>query len=87
MEQQIRRFRSPTLETVNMVEQTIKQNSGEFKKTQIWDKLPKKVMWPTYLLILNYLEEINKIISSDDGTITHIWNPDLAKKVRFRKSY
>ena len=82
-----RLFRSPTLETVNMVENTIKEFSGEFKKTQLWEKLPKKVMWPTYLLILNYLEEINKIITSDNGIITYIWNPELAKIARLRKSY
>ena len=83
----IRLFRSPTLETVKMVEKTIKRYSGEFKKTQMWEKLPRKVMWPTYIGILDYLEEINKIITSDDGVITYIWNPELAKKVRLRKSY
>jgi len=80
-------FRSPTLETVKMVEKTIKDNSGEFKKTQIWEKLPRKIMWPTYLTILNYLEEINKIIIGEDGIITYIWNPDLLKKVLNRKYY
>jgi len=83
----VKLFRSPTLETVKMVEKTIEEHSGEFKKTQIWEKLPKKIMWPTYLLILDYLEEINKIITSDGGIITYIWNPELARKVRFRKSY
>ncbi len=83
----LRLFRSPTLETVKMVEKTIKENSGEFKKTQIWEKLPRKIMWPTYLVILNYLEEINKIITRDDGIITYIWNPILLKKVLHRKHY
>ncbi len=45
--QGVRIFRSPTLETVKMVESMIKDNSGEFKKTQIWEKLPRKIMWPT----------------------------------------
>ena len=80
-------FRSPTLETVRMVEKTIEKYSGEFKKTQIWEKLPRKVMWPTYLVILGYLEEKNHIILSDDGIITYIWNPGLAGKVRSRKPY
>ena len=82
-----RMFRSPTLETVEMVEKTIKENSGEFKKTQIWEKLPRKIMWPTYLTILNYLEENNKIITGEEGTITYIWNPELLKKVLNRKHY
>jgi len=80
-------FRSPTLETVKMVEEVIKKNSGEFKKTQLWEKLPRKIMWSTYLIILNYLEEINKIITSDKGVITYIWNPGLAKKYLSRKTY
>ena len=80
-------FRAPTLETVRMVEETVEKNSGEFKKTQIWERLPRKVMWPTYVIILDYLEEINKIITSDDGIITYIWNPKLAKKMATRKHY
>ena len=80
-------FRSPTLDTVNMVEKTIEEYSGEHKKTQLWNKLPRKVMWPTFVIILNYLEEINKIVISEDGIITYIWNPKLVNKVRARKSY
>ena len=52
----IRMFRSPTLETVKMVEEAIKKYNGEFKRTQIWGKLPRKIMWPTYVIILNYLD-------------------------------
>lgn len=73
-------LRSPTLDTIKMVEKTIEEYSGEFNKTQLWEKLPRKVMWPTYLVILKYLEEINKIITSDNGIITWIWNPELARK-------
>jgi hypothetical protein len=80
-------FRSPTLETIKMVEKVIENNSGEFKKTQIWEMLPRKVMWPTYLTVLEFLEEINKIVISDEGIITYIWNPLLVKELRFRKTY
>jgi len=80
-------LRSPTLETIKMVEEIISDYSGEFKKTQIWEKLPRKVMWPTFLTILNYLEEINKIVISDDGIVTYIWNPKLASSMKSRKSY
>ena len=47
-------IRSPTLETVLMVEQTIDKYSGEFNKTELWKRLPRKVMWQTYLVILDY---------------------------------
>lgn len=72
-------FRSPIFKTVKMVEEIIHKYSGEFKKTQLWQKLPRKVMWPTYLVILEYLEEINRIVISANGVITYIWNPELAK--------
>ena len=82
---EVRMFRSPTLETVKMVEKTIDKYSGEFKKTQLWQKLPRKVMWPTYLVILDYLEEINRIVISANGIITYIWNPELAKQYLAKK--
>ena len=77
--------RSPTLDTVLMIEQTIDQYSGEYNKTQLWKKLPKKVMWQTYLVVINYLENINKIAIDREGKIAYIWNPELAKKLRMRK--
>lgn len=37
-------IRSPTLDTVLMVERTIENHSGEFNRTELWKNLPKKVM-------------------------------------------
>ncbi|MGM5485532.1 MAG: hypothetical protein ACQEP1_06715 [Nanobdellota archaeon] len=76
--------RSPTLETVLMVENAIDESSGQFNKTQLWKNLPRKVMWQTYLVILDYLESINKISFDREGKIAYIWNPKLAKKLRGR---
>ena len=78
--------RSPTLETVSMVERTIEEYSGEFNRTEIWKKLPKKVMWQTYLVIIDYLQSINKIALDKNGTIAYIWSPDVAKRFANRKS-
>ena len=77
--------RSPTLDTVLMVEKNIEKYSGEFNRTRLWKSLPKKVMWQTYLVILEYLESINKIAFDKEGKIAYIWNPELAKKLRLRK--
>lgn len=77
--------RSPTLDTVLMVERTIEKNSGEFNRTSLWKALPKKVMWQTFLVILDYLESISKIAFDREGKIAYIWNPVLAKKLRARK--
>ncbi|MBW8016131.1 MAG: hypothetical protein FVQ82_08090 [Planctomycetes bacterium] len=79
------RFRSPTLETVKTIEKVIHKYSGKFEKTQLWQKLPMKVMWTTYLVILEYLEEINRIVISGNGVITYIWNPELAKMYLAKK--
>ncbi len=73
-------LRSPTLDTVFMIEETIKKYSGEYNKTQIWKKLPRKVMWQTFKIVINYLENINKIMVGKKGILVYIWNPILAKK-------
>lgn len=77
--------RSPTLDTVLMVENVIESYSGEFNKTELWKKLPKKVMWQTYIVVLNYLLSINKIAVDREGRIGYIWNPKLTEKLRKRK--
>ncbi len=77
--------RSPTLGTVLMVESTIEKNSGEYNRTELWKNLPRKVMWQTFLVILDYLENINKIAFDKKEHIAYIWNPALAKKLLKRK--
>lgn len=79
--------RSPRLETIMMVENFIKENSGEFKKTELFNKLPKKIMWGTFNVILKYLWETNKIGIDRDDYVVYIWNPELAKRFINRKRY
>ena len=76
--------RSPTLQTVLMVEKFIDQHSGEYKKTELFNSLPRKVMWQTFQVIMEYLESIHKIIYDSDGVVVYIWNPDFFKKVKDR---
>jgi len=80
-------IRSPTLGTVLMIEKFIEENSGEFNRTEIWKKLPKKVMWQTYLIVIDYLQSINKIALDRKGVIGYIWCPEVAKKFANRKRY
>ncbi|MGV8161738.1 MAG: hypothetical protein ACP5N2_00215 [Candidatus Nanoarchaeia archaeon] len=77
--------RSPTLDTVIMIEKTIEEYSGEYSKTLLWKKLPKKVMWQTFLVALAYLESINKIAFDKEEKIAYIWNPSLSRKLSKRK--
>ena len=79
--------RSPRLETVIMVEQFIKKHSGEFKKTELFNKLPKKMMWGTFNVILKYLWDNNKIGIDRNGYIVHIYNPEAMKLFKNRKRY
>ncbi len=80
-------IRSPTLDTVLMVERAIENHSGEFNRTELWKSLPKKVMWQTYLIILDYLQSINKIAIANNGIMVYIWSPELAKRFSKRKRY
>jgi hypothetical protein len=79
--------RSPTLDTVLMIEKFIEDYSGEFNRTELWKKLPRKVMWQTYLVVLDYLQSINKVAIDSNGTIAYIWSPETAKKFMNKKRY
>lgn len=76
--------RSPTLQTVLMVEKTIEKQSGAFKKTELFNNLPKKVMWQTFQVIMDYLESIAKIAYDREGYVIYIWNPALFERVKGR---
>jgi len=53
-------YHHPTLESIVMVEEAIKQNSGKLTRYQLWKKLPRKMMYQTFLYILNYLSTSGK---------------------------
>src|SRR3989344_6816623 len=73
--------RSPRLETVMMVEKFIEEHSGELGKTELFNKLPKKVMWGTFNVILQYLYDNNKIGVDSQGKVVYLLNPELSKKI------
>lgn len=79
--------RSPRLDTIMMVEKFIKENTGEYKKTELFQRLPKKVMWGTFNVILQYLWENNKIGIDRNGYVVYIYNPELYEKLKNRKGY
>jgi hypothetical protein len=72
----------PDLETILMVEETI-QKMDYPGKTELWRALPKKVMYQTFCLIIDYLEQSGKIIIDKDGRIIWTWNPEMIKKIWF----
>ena len=68
---------APTLNTMLMVEQTLKEMEGSvITIAELNRKLPKQINHYALKLILEYLEESNKIAVSLRG-ITWIHNPKL----------
>ena len=75
----------PRLDNVLMVETFIYKYSGEFKKKALWEALPKKMMYQTYSIIIDYLLETGKISVDADGKIGWIYYPESARKWLNRK--
>lgn len=73
-------LRYPRLDTVLMVEEAIQKAEEYPTKAELLRSLPKKIMYQTFNLILDYLEYSGKIYVDKDGSIVWIWNPDLVKK-------
>lgn len=69
-------LRYPRLDTVLMVENAIRKAKDYPTKAQLYRSLPKKTMYQTFNLILDYLEYSGKIIIDKDGAIIWVWNPD-----------
>ena len=72
--------RFPRLDTVLMVEEFIKEHDGEFKKRALWEALPKKTMYQTFSIIIDYLLETGKISVDAEGKIGWIYYPESARK-------
>ena len=70
----------PKLDTIMMVENFIKEHSGEYKKRALWEHLPKKMMYQTYGVTIKYLMDSGKIAIDRDNKICWIWNPELIKR-------
>lgn len=75
----------PQLDTVLMVEEFIKEHSGEYKKRKLWESLPKKMMYQTFCVIYDYLAASQKIAADKDGVIGWIWDPQGVEKYLSRK--
>jgi len=73
-------LRFPRLDTVLMVEKFIIEYDGEFKKRELWEKLPRKTMYQTFCVIIDYLLYSNKISIDAEGKIGWIFYPEKAKE-------
>ena len=78
-------LRYPRLDTILMVEKFIQDYGGEFKKRQLWERLPKKMMYQTFCVVFEYLLESGKIGIDKEGKICWIWDPEGVKRYLNRK--
>jgi len=78
-------LRYPRLDTVLMVEDFIKKYDGEFKKRKLWESLPKKMMYQTFCVVIDYLVYSRKISIDAEGKIGWIYYPEIARKYYERK--
>ena len=63
-----------------MIEETIQKYDGEFTKCQLWNRLPKKMMYQTFGLAIEYLLESRKISVDSEGKIGWIYYPENKRK-------
>jgi len=73
-----RNAHSPTLDTVIMVEETIKR-LGACRITELYRALPRTVIYPTLKLIIGYFHAKGFIASDKEGKIVWIYNPELVR--------
>ena len=83
MEREILHY--PQLDTVLMVEEFIKKHSGEFKKRQLWENLPRRMMYQTFCVIFDYLMDSGKIAMDREGKVAWIWDPEGVRKYLAKK--
>ena len=72
--------RYPRLDTVLNVEEFIKEYDGEYKKKQMWNALPKKMMYQTFSIVIDYLLISGKISVDSKGKIGWIFYPEESEK-------
>ena len=72
----------PRLDTVMMVENAIKDAKEYLTRMELWKSLPKKMMYQTFQIIIDYLEESGKILIDKDGRIIWTYNPERIRKLQ-----
>jgi len=67
--------RFPRLDTVLMVEKFIQKHDGEYTRTELWSRLPCRMMYQTYRVIIHYLAYSRKISIDAEGKLGWIFYP------------
>jgi len=78
--------RYPRLDTLLRIEDFIKEYDGEYKKKQLWESLPKKMMYQTFSIAIDYLLLSGKISVDSEGKIGWIFYPAESEE-RLKKAH
>jgi hypothetical protein len=71
---------SPTLNTITMVEKTLKSARQLLTMAELKRKLPRKVMHGTLIQILEYLQESGKILIFPKGVVWTYMPPEQMER-------
>jgi endo-alpha-1,4-polygalactosaminidase (GH114 family) len=70
----------PRLDNVLIVEKLIYDTSGTYTRKQLWEKLPKKMMYQTFAVIIDYLIYSKKIAVDRVGKLAWTFDEEGTKK-------
>jgi hypothetical protein len=77
---------SPRLNTIQMIENSIRKVQRYSSINQLWRSLPKQVQYPTLKNVLKYLEDSNKIMYDKDRSIVWIFADSQQAKKSLKRS-
>jgi hypothetical protein len=77
----------PRLDTVLMVEEHLKKSLEEKSKNNLFRTLPRQVQYQTLQVILDYLEQSNKIVYSKGKIVWIGSNKKVDKLIKKGKEY
>ena len=77
----------PRLDTILMVEETIRKSKVELTRTGLYRALSGRVMYQTLKVILDYLEKSHKIIYANNKIVWIFTNEKLDAAARKGREY
>ena len=78
---------SPRLDTVLLVEETIRKSPKDLTRTGLYHVLEGRVMYQTLKLILNYHENSNKVTFSGNRIVWIFTNKKLYRAISKGREY
>ena len=77
----------PRLDTILLVEETVRKSRKELTRTGLYRVLAGRVMYQTLKVVLNYLETSNKIVFAGNKIVWVFSNEKLDKAVSRGREY